>query len=422
MRPNSSLTLLFFSFVALFFAASNSFSQIPQVDLESLGLDNQQAKAAPQVQLSTLPIQNKEETKKEEKTKEIQKEKAVVKEKKEEVKPALAEKLVPKDNSKASVEAKQTKNLPDVTPKKSLIKKILSKLTSDEEEVSVQNEEKKEIETPEEKRIKAESRKRLEQQKKLKDKLEELREKYVQNKDIASPSGEFYSEHYHKIIPKEKDLNPFLVEDAPPPPLVSYNRSKDNMHVPFFLTLNDYIGIMFDSIISNINVALFNEAYRNVRNPNVRNTSGDTILTLSVLLQRYDVIASVLAKGADPNLPNNFGYTPLDIAIEMQDIKSIDLLIKHKANISLPDAFGSTYLIHATRTGLLPAVQLLVESGADVNAMDNEGFTALSMAYRYKHEVLVRYLIDQGAKTWIERPTRVKKRGNMIRELNYRWR
>lgn len=265
-----------------------------------------------------------------------------------------------------------------------------------------------------------ESEQRKVEQEKMKEKLAELREAYLQTEIKTSPSGALFGESYEKIVPREKNLSRFDVEESPPPPLMSYDRSQDNRHIPLFLRAEDYANMLFEGITTDMDVSFFNEVYKHVKNPNLTNKFGDTLLTCALLMRRYAVVSSILAKGADPDLSNNFGYTPLDIAIEMQDARAVEILLENKASHDLPDAFGSTYLIHATRIGFLPSVQLLIDSGADVNAMDNEGFTALSVAYRYRREVIVRYLLDNGAKTWLEQPFDTPK-SNMIQELEKHW-
>ncbi len=259
------------------------------------------------------------------------------------------------------------------------------------------------------------------QRKKLK-KLNELREQYLIKIDADSgqESEEDSDENSEeKIVPHKKEINKFITEELPAPPILNRFRTVENMHIPTILTPKEKIDTLFEAISSG-NIGFFNSAYKSVDNPNAKNQFGDTILTYATLTKKYSVIASVLNKGADPNKTNNLGYTPLDIAIEMLDSKALELLIENKADINYLDNFGRTYLMHAARVGFLPAVESFVSRGADVNAMDNDGFTALSIAYRHKKEIIVKYLLKNGAKTWIEKPYDPQNQ-SLIKELENRW-
>jgi len=248
-----------------------------------------------------------------------------------------------------------------------------------------------------------------------------LREKYLIQieKNSSQLSDEDFDESDQKIVPRPKEINRFVSDELPAPPLLNHYRTADNLHIPLIPTIREKIEVLFNAISSG-SVSYFNSAYRDVENSNIRNQNGDTILTYSVLLQKPAIIASVLAKGADPNLSSGLGYTPIDIAIEMLDIKALELLIDNKADSKYIDAFGRTYLMHASRLGFLPAVELFVSKGVDINAMDNDGFTALSIAYRHKKEIVVKYLLQNGAKTWIEKPYEPGNQ-SLIKELENRW-
>ncbi len=277
------------------------------------------------------------------------------------------------------------------------------------------------------KRLEAEKRQKLYEKKhreKAK-KLRELRAKYLLKFEDSAQNSEaendenLTEDEEAKIVPQKKNLNRFISDEPPAPPIINRFRTADNLHIPSPLTDQERIAILFDAVASG-SVAFFNSAYKDIENPNVKNQIGDTILTYAVLLQKYPVMASVLARGADPNFPNNLGYSPLDIAIELLDIKALEILVSNKADIEYVDSFGRTSLMHAARVGFLPAAELLVSKGVDVNVMDNDGFTALSIAYRHKKEIIVKFLLKNGAKPWIEKPYNPEKQ-SLIQELENRW-
>ena len=250
--------------------------------------------------------------------------------------------------------------------------------------------------------------------KKQKDKIEKfkkLRDLYL----LDSNEGDAEE----KITPRKKNLNPFANEEMPALPILNRYRSGENNHIPIILTPREKVDLLFKAISTN-NVSFFNDSYRGVENPNVQNAFGDTILTYAILMRRYSIVASIIAKGADVNRSNKHGYTPVNIAIELLDFKLLEMLVNNKADLNYLDAFGRSYLMHAARVGFLPAADLFLSNGIDVNLMDKDGFTALAIAYRHNKEVIVQYLLKHGAKTWIEKPYDPKNQ-SLIQELENRW-
>jgi len=244
------------------------------------------------------------------------------------------------------------------------------------------------------------------------EKLEELRQKYLIN-----GSEKMLEEKI--ILPQRKLINPFISEEIPAPPILGVYRTSDNTHIPVFLSLDKRINNLFKTI-SFGDVAFFNSAYQDVKNPNIRNELGDTLLTYSLLTQKHAISASIISKGADTNLTNRLGYTPMDIAIELKDLQNFALLINNKANINFTDKFGRTYLFHAARIGFLSAVEALVRRNVDINTIDKDGLTALDIAYKNKQEVIVQFLLKNGAKTWIEKPFDPTNT-SLIKKLESRW-
>lgn len=255
-------------------------------------------------------------------------------------------------------------------------------------------------------------------------KLNELRKKYLTSlKDNSSKKegegDEDFVEVDTKIVPQRKNINKFASYETPAPPIMDRYRSHDNEGIPIVLTNREKADILFRSI-GNEDISFFNSAYNDIEDPNLRNNFGDTILTYSILLQKRDVMASILAKGADPNLPNRLGYTPLQITIESLDLPSFNILVNANADVNYVDGFGRTYLMHAARVGFLPAIEILIKKGADVNALDYDGFTALAIANKYKQELAITLLLKYGAKPWVEKPYNPEEE-SIIKQLDNRW-
>lgn len=248
-------------------------------------------------------------------------------------------------------------------------------------------------------------------------KLNKLRKKYLIK--IGKKKVSEYSDELPKIVPKPKQINKFLVYKNPAPPILDRYRTSDNVHIPIELTRFEKIDSLFNSINSD-DISYFKSNYNRILESNLKNRSGDTILTYAILTQKHGIVASILSLGADPNMPNNLGYTPLEIAVELRDSKSLNLLIAHNVDVKYMDAPGRTYLMHAARVGFLEAADVFISKGVDVNAMDEDGFTALSIAYKQKNNVIVKFLLKHGAETWIEKPYDSSTQ-SLIKELNYRW-
>jgi hypothetical protein len=373
--------------------------EIRKIDIESLGLDKleepvnkedvanvkeeikEQSESLNENSQQISDIQNfvKKEEEREKKLKEV--------EKKEQERLSKIEAL----------RAKITKQIEVV--KEKVVEPVIEALPI-EKEVEV---EKKIVQKPQNKIVKKEVDEKENARIKEKEKrLNEFRKKYLihlsQEKDGFI--GDFKA--YGIVNTKEKNLSwpyRFIAKEEPAPPILSPSRGAENGHIPFVMSAKDKIDAMFDAIV-NRDIAAFNGAYSNVINPNTTNKDGDTILTFAILLQNYQVMTSILNKGADPDLPNALGHSPLDIAIAMNDLKSMQILLDMNANINYIDSHGSTYLIMAVKTGYLPMVQALVEAGIDVNSVDFQGNSALNIANRNRKEIIAIYLKKNGAKSY----------------------
>ena len=427
-----------------------------KVDLESLGLDDLSKKPnnddkileavipeknGPTVIIEEKPLVKKESINKEEllpKLPQLKKSEVEVKKPTKKIaKKPVEEKFPTAPAAKAvSDEEEEAANNLEKTGIFSRIKNILRK--QDEEDSKKEklpikdfanqlSKEEKAAVLAEEKRLKEEAK--LEkikkwneaQEKKRLMKLKILRDKYL--RDLTLDESQNYYENYllssESIVPKRKTLGKFIKEEAPAIPIVKNYRTQDNLHIPLIPTPQGRLDLLFSTIASG-DVSSFNEIYNYIRNPNARNKFGDTILIYAILLKKYPIISSILAKGANPNLVNKLGYTPLNVALEMRDFKALELLANNKANLKYIDAFGRNYLMHAARVGSLAAVDLFIKSGINVNIMDNDGFTALAISYKHGQNVIASYLLKYGAKTWVRKSYNPEER-SLIKELEDSW-
>ncbi len=255
--------------------------------------------------------------------------------------------------------------------------------------------------------------------------LNKLREEYLiklKGAKNSELSDEDFEIEAPLITPKEKSFrwsDRFISYDPPPLPILDNYRGNDNKHIPTIMTMQEKVDAMF-RVINGYNPSYFNSAYQYILDPNIHNLNGETILTYATLFQKYAVMTSILAKGANPDLPNALGHTPLDIAIEMLDMKSAQILIDMNADPNYINGLGRTYLMHAARVGFLPMVDLLITQGVDINATDNNGTTALGIAYKHKKNVVVKLLLKSGAEPWIQKPYKPENQ-SLIKELKTRW-
>ena len=108
---------------------------------------------------------------------------------------------------------------------------------------------------------------------------------------------------------------------------------------------------------------------------------GGTPLLWAAMMGHKDVVAFLLANGADVNARDNFGATPLFRAVAGRACKGMaELLLAHEAVVDAKDKNDATPLLQAALDGNRDMVALLVAKGADVNAMDKSGDTPLHVA------------------------------------------
>jgi ankyrin repeat protein len=391
-------------FLSLVFSPASLFAQI---DVESMGLDKiedekniiEEVKIDSKTDIIKSKLINQNDQNKSQTSKEIEKNK-VENEKNElsesEIKPNN------RSNTKKTAQEKINKN----SVKKSFIN----------------NQKKANL-----KKQKIAKQKREEIEKKRKEdlkKLNELREKYLSKTQENKPEIDEnqYDEDFlqsDNILPRKKNLSKFIKYEVPPPPIANNYRTYENIHIPLIINPAEYIAMIFESITIN-DIKMFEEVFKKVENPNIKNEIGDTILTYAILLQRYEFIASIIARGSDPNMANNLGFTPMRIAIEIKDNKIFELLLKAEADVFLEDINGQNYLMHAARVGFLFAIDNLIKKGVEVNKLDRLGFSALGIANQNQQNLAAALLVKNGADKVYEKPYDPYS-DSIIKQLENKW-
>ncbi|MHC4664879.1 MAG: ankyrin repeat domain-containing protein [Planctomycetota bacterium] len=120
----------------------------------------------------------------------------------------------------------------------------------------------------------------------------------------------------------------------------------------------------------------------------------------------------LIDSGADVDARDHFGYTPLFLATNRPYFRHppsettvkahkelVAMLIAKGADINTKCGDGDTPLHNAVRTSSrnFPVVELLIKSGADVNTKNKKGETPLKLAVRAKKEKISELLRQHGA-------------------------
>ncbi len=97
-------------------------------------------------------------------------------------------------------------------------------------------------------------------------------------------------------------------------------------------------------------------------------------------VNREDIIAMLLAAGADVNARDEQGMTPIFWSIPAGDPNVVKLLIEHGASARTRGYLNTTPLHDAAFYGQQEIAELLIEYGAYINARSDEGLTPLDCA------------------------------------------
>ena len=125
---------------------------------------------------------------------------------------------------------------------------------------------------------------------------------------------------------------------------------------------------------------------------------GTPALHWVVRLGDAELVARLLAAGANVDGADRHGVTPLQVAIGEGDVSLVRRLLDAGADANKPDAAGEPPLMLAARVGEPEVARALLAHGAAVDARDQTfGQTALMAAVREGHSELARALLDAGA-------------------------
>ncbi|SDO41750.1 ankyrin repeat domain-containing protein [Phyllobacterium sp. OV277] len=116
--------------------------------------------------------------------------------------------------------------------------------------------------------------------------------------------------------------------------------------------------------------------------PNGRDSGGDPHFAIAIRDKKADLVAKMLACGADVNLKSQEGWAPLHTAAYYGPANVIDLLVSKGADVNAKGDYDKMTPLHmAASYGDDPAViKALLKHGADKTAKTESGKTALELA------------------------------------------
>ncbi len=126
---------------------------------------------------------------------------------------------------------------------------------------------------------------------------------------------------------------------------------------------------------------------------------GFPIFALAAVFGQRSVAEYLLQKGADVNAAskNATGYTALTGAVASGNKDLVALLLAHGANADYRYGPGYSPLAEAAANGHLEIVRMLIDHGADPKARTNDGKTALHFAAERGHKTVAEFLRQRGA-------------------------
>lgn len=127
------------------------------------------------------------------------------------------------------------------------------------------------------------------------------------------------------------------------------------------------------------------------------NNKGYSLLFYGTIYNCYDVVKTLLEKGARADLQNASGNTALIAASSEGFTEIVNLLLEKGADANLKNRDGLTALIIASSKGHKEVVTLLLSKGANVDLQSNIGTTALFMASLNGQTEVVKLLLEKGA-------------------------
>ncbi len=123
---------------------------------------------------------------------------------------------------------------------------------------------------------------------------------------------------------------------------------------------------------------------------------GQTALMWAIAERHPDVVATLVAAGADIGHRTHRGFTPLLFAAQQGAVESAAILLDAGTDVNDVGSDGSAALLVATESGHPDMVRFLLDAGADVHAIGT-GRTALHASVQGVRPDIATVLLDGGA-------------------------
>jgi ankyrin repeat protein len=142
------------------------------------------------------------------------------------------------------------------------------------------------------------------------------------------------------------------------------------------------------------------EASASVKNINMKDASGLSLLYYASLNNHPEIVKFLLSNGADPDISTFEKETVLMILAGMNsDSEIIDILLNNNADVNLKDKEGRNALFYLLQGGKNKKIlKKLLENGININAADLYGKTALMTAViNFADNEIINLLIEHNA-------------------------
>lgn len=126
-----------------------------------------------------------------------------------------------------------------------------------------------------------------------------------------------------------------------------------------------------------------------------RDRDGNSVVHHAVVMERRDLIDSLLFAGADIDAANNRGQTALHLTTEAGNFEACRLFLDRGASLGLADEAGTTPLHIAAEQGNLELCEYFLFLGARPALRNADGRTPQDLAAEQGHERIVRLLEAQ---------------------------
>ncbi|CAG9559103.1 unnamed protein product [Danaus chrysippus] len=134
-----------------------------------------------------------------------------------------------------------------------------------------------------------------------------------------------------------------------------------------------------------------------IPNLNMKNSEGDTAVSLALSEGHKHLVAPLIEGGADPNIRNGKGFTLLHQAIVEEDSRTSIYLLDHGADMNALTDAGETPLQLAIHCRLGLVVEALCVRGVDMSRLDAHGVPPLWAALDSGQEEVASILVRNGA-------------------------